>query len=151
MYIHMYTGMYICMYMFIYIYMKHLEHNYASVYVDVPPTYSRAIARPFGCPCACGFGRTRTAPQCASTFRRRGARRRAAAWFGSQAFGVASAFNSNIGAWNTARVSDMSNVCAALGRPRTTAADALGRSSMRRGPLWAMTDARAHPVAVSCN
>jgi hypothetical protein len=33
---------------------------------------------------------------------------------GSQAFYVASAFNANIGAWNTARVSDLSSVCAAL-------------------------------------
>ena len=35
-------------------------------------------------------------------------------WLGSQAFYVASAFNANIGAWNTARVSDLSRVCAAF-------------------------------------
>jgi surface protein len=34
-------------------------------------------------------------------------------WFGSQAFYSASAFNANVGAWNTASVSDMSGVCAA--------------------------------------
>ncbi len=41
---------------------------------------------------------------------------------GSQAFYVASAFKANIGAWNTARVTDLSNVCAASG-PERTAAD----------------------------
>ncbi len=35
-------------------------------------------------------------------------------WFGSQAFREASAFNANIGAWNTASVSNMQSVCAAL-------------------------------------
>ena len=35
-------------------------------------------------------------------------------WLGSQAFSSASAFNANIGAWNTARVVDMSGVCAVL-------------------------------------
>jgi hypothetical protein len=32
------------------------------------------------------------------------------AWLGSQAFGSASAFNANIGAWNTARVTDLTTV-----------------------------------------
>jgi hypothetical protein len=36
--------------------------------------------------------------------------------FGTQAFGGASAFNANIGAWNTARVFTLSYVCAAPGR-----------------------------------
>jgi hypothetical protein len=109
-----------------------------------------------GALCACGFGRTRTAPQCASTFRRRGALRRAAAWFGSQAFGVASAFNSNIGAWNTARVSDMSMVCPALGRRRATAAHALGRRcGAGRCGRWQMRArirwrSRATDTAVRC-
>ena len=46
-------------------------------------------------------------------------------WLGAQAFRSASAFNANIGAWNTARVTDLSWVCAAFrpgvrhrGRPR---------------------------------
>ncbi len=37
-------------------------------------------------------------------------------WFGSQAFYGASAFNANIGAWNTASVTDLLGVCAAFGR-----------------------------------
>ena len=53
--------------------------------------------------------------------------------FGSQAFTSASAFNVDIGAWNTARVTTLYQVCAALGLRRVTAADALGRGSMRRG------------------
>ncbi len=43
-------------------------------------------------------------------------------WFGSQAFCqasyAASVFNANIGAWNTARVTMLSWVCAAFGRRR---------------------------------
>ncbi len=53
---------------------------------------------------------------------------------GAQAFVVASAFNANIGAWNTARVTTLFQVCAAfLARRRATAGvpDALGRSPMR--------------------
>ena len=34
---------------------------------------------------------------------------------GSQAFQSASAFNANIGAWNTARVTTLESVCAAFG------------------------------------
>ncbi len=57
--------------------------------------------------------------------------------FGSQAFYSAISFNANIGAWNTARVTDLYAVCAAPGPAARTMADALGRSSMRRGPLCA--------------
>jgi hypothetical protein len=35
--------------------------------------------------------------------------------FGAQAFKYATAFNANIGAWNTARVTTLANVCAAPG------------------------------------
>ncbi len=35
-------------------------------------------------------------------------------WFGSQMFTVASAFNADIGAWNTAAVMDLYGVCAAF-------------------------------------
>ena len=44
----------------------------------------------------------------------RGADSRAAAsaWLGPQAFNFASAFNANIGAWNTASMTSMSYVCA---------------------------------------
>jgi hypothetical protein len=57
--------------------------------------------------------------------------------FVAQAFVSASAFNANIGAWNTASVSSMSMVCAASGPAARTMADALGRASMRRGRLCA--------------
>jgi hypothetical protein len=43
------------------------------------------------------------------------------AFIGSQAFYSASAFNANIGAWNTARVTMLVNVCAASGPARTAA------------------------------
>ena len=36
-------------------------------------------------------------------------------WLGAQAFQAASAFNANIGAWNTAAVITLSYVCAAFG------------------------------------
>jgi surface protein len=54
---------------------------------------------------------------------------------GAQAFGSASAFNANIGAWNTASVSNMASVGTAPGPAARTMADALGRASMRRGRL----------------
>ncbi len=41
---------------------------------------------------------------------------------GSQAFRGASAFNANIGAWNTARVTSLSYVCAAFSAGRRTTA-----------------------------
>jgi surface protein len=50
-----------------------------------------------------------------------------ASGFGAQAFYGASAFNANIGAWNTARVTTLSSVCAARGPAARTMADALGR------------------------
>ncbi len=43
-------------------------------------------------------------------------------WLGSQAFGGASAFNANIGVWNTARVTDLTRVCVASGPAARTAA-----------------------------
>jgi hypothetical protein len=79
--------------------------------------------------------------------------------FGPQAFSVPSqlsAFNANIGAWNTASVTTLSYVCADFGRRREPAAGALGRSPMRRGPLCAggSADARAcvcaHVHALAC-
>jgi hypothetical protein len=57
--------------------------------------------------------------------------------FGAQAFYSSLAFNANIGAWNTAAVTDLSYVCAAPGPAAHTMADALGRASMRRGRLCA--------------
>ena len=38
-------------------------------------------------------------------------------WLGAQAFYSAAAFNANIGAWNTARVTSLSQVCAAFPAP----------------------------------
>jgi surface protein len=65
--------------------------------------------------------------------RRRGPR----GGFGAQAFYSASAFNANIGAWNTASVTTLNYVCAAPGPAARTMADALGRASMPRGRLCA--------------
>jgi surface protein len=68
-------------------------------------------------------------------------------WLGSQAFGFqgASAFNADIGAWNTARVSNMLGVCAAFPAwaARLCKRDALGGCSMWRGPLCAAATADA--------
>ena len=51
----------------------------------------------------------------------------AVVWFGSQAFNFASGYNENIGAWNTASVSNMVNVSAISAGARN-AADSLCRS-----------------------
>jgi hypothetical protein len=58
---------------------------------------------------------------------------------GSQAFADASAFNANIGAWNTAAVTTLYMVCAALSGPTAShrRQDALGGWSVRRGLLCA--------------
>ncbi len=57
---------------------------------------------------------------------------------GSQAFHLAPAFNADISRWNTASLTYL--VCAASGRRRATASDALGWGSMRRdqvcGGTW---------------
>jgi surface protein len=66
--------------------------------------------------------------------------------FGAQAFYYASAFNANIGAWNTASVSNMELVCAARGPPARTTADALGRGSVLLGRLCAA----APPMRAFC-
>ncbi len=58
---------------------------------------------------------------------------------GAQAFQNASAFNANIGAWNTAAVTSLANVCAAFSAraARQRQQDTLGGSSMRLAPLCA--------------
>jgi hypothetical protein len=64
--------------------------------------------------------------------------------FGSQAFSfAAAAFNANIGVWNTARVTSLSEVCAAFPAraARQCKRDALGGCSVRRGPLCAAATA----------
>ncbi len=78
-----------------------------------------ACARGSVCLCGCVFGaRAHARRACiehASTVRALsvGVDR---VWFGSQAFKSASAFNANIGVWNTGRVSTLSGVCAVFGR-----------------------------------
>ncbi len=57
--------------------------------------------------------------------------------FGVQAFQSGKAFNANIGAWNTARVTSLNSVSAPPGPAARTMADALGRASVRRGKLCA--------------
>ena len=65
--------------------------------------------------------------------------------FGAQAFRDASAFNANIGAWNTASVISLSSVCAARGPAARTMADALGWSfdAVRPVVRGGTADARA--------
>jgi hypothetical protein len=75
--------------------------------------------------------------------------------FGAQAFAYASTFNADIGAWNTARVFGLSNVCAAPGPAARTMADALGRASVRRVARCARRHRRcaracAHVQALAC-
>ena len=81
----------------------------------------------------CGLGRKPETQNRASHARRHGPR----GGFGAQAFGSASAFNANIGAWNTASVTSLYQVCAAPGPAARTTADALGRASVLRGRLCA--------------
>ena len=85
-------------------------------------------------------------------------------WLGAQAFQGAAAFNANIGAWNTASVTTLAAVCAALFRPRRRATAGGTRSagsSMRRGPscaagrpmrarVCAQTCGRAHARVPTC-
>ncbi len=60
-------------------------------------------------------------------------------WVGAQAFYEAKAFNVNIGAWNTAAVTTLAYVCAAFSARAAhhRGRDALGGTSVRRGPLCA--------------
>jgi hypothetical protein len=74
-------------------------------------------------------------------------------WLGAQTFQMASAFNANIGAWNTAALTVMSYVCAAFPAraARYRRRDALGGSSIRRRPVCAAAPPmRAHVFAQSC-
>jgi hypothetical protein len=113
---------------------------------DAGPPHTRArLLRP----CARARVRVRlgahaSAPTHASAFRR---------WLGAQAFQQASAFNANIGAWNTARVLTLEGVCAAVSAAaaRHRRRHALGGSSMRRGPLCAAAPPmRARVCAQTC-
>ncbi len=87
-------------------------------------------------PCARVCDRARTHPRRHIRARSVGVDR---GWFGAQAFSGAWAFNADIGAWNTAAVTRLDMVCAAFPAraARHRRRDALGGSSVRRGPLCA--------------
>ncbi len=96
---------------------------------DARPPLTRAhVLRPCARVCACAqLGRPRiradTCERVPSAVER--------VRLGSQAFAYASAFNANIGAWNTASVSNMQSVCAAFSARRRTTAGGT-RSAARR-------------------
>jgi hypothetical protein len=105
----------------------------------------RACVRALMCVCV---GAPASAPTRASTSRRRRASRSRRA----QAFASASAFNANIGAWNTASVTWLTYVCAASG-PARTAADC-ARSVVDACAAVAhggAADARAREPACACS
>ncbi len=115
---------------------------------DAGPPHTRAhVLRLCARVCACAIGRPRIrADTCA---------RLPSAWtaggLGAQAFSEASAFNANIGAWNTARVTDFGYVCAAFPAraARHRGRDALGRvvGAARAVVRGGTADARAHVCA----
>jgi hypothetical protein len=70
--------------------------------------------------------------------------------FGAQAFNSASAFNANIGAWNTARVTSLYSVFAASGPAARTMADALGWSFDAARPVVRGGTADARARAHTC-
>ena len=70
--------------------------------------------------------------------------------FGAQAFNSASAFNANIGAWNTAAVNTLYGVCAAPGPAARTMADALGRGFDAARPVVRGGTADARARAHTC-
>jgi hypothetical protein len=69
---------------------------------------------------------------------------------GAQAFRSAAAFNANIGAWNTASVSNLYEVCAAPGPAARTMADALGRGFSAARPVVRGGTADARARAHTC-
>jgi surface protein len=67
------------------------------------------------------------------------------AWSGAKAFHGATAFNANIGSWNTASITSMSYVCALCHRPRVRRGWlGLGRGAALRG-LDAVGRGRSSP------
>ena len=136
--IHVHEYIYMCACKFyVYTYIIHL-----SVYVRIGRRYScvnqcaigmdRLCAHALAGSC-CGLGLnpealSRASP-CPSAW--------TACGFGAQAFYSASAFNANIGAWNTAAVTTLSYVWAAPGPAARTVAHALGGASKWRGRLCA--------------
>jgi hypothetical protein len=93
---------------------------------DARPPHTRAhVLRPCVRVCACAIWRALiradTCERVPSAVDR--------GWCGAQAFSAASAFNADIGAWNTAAVTSVKYVCAAFPArvPRHCGRDALGR------------------------
>ncbi len=74
---------------------------------------------------ACEYGRPRNPRRTCERFPSAST----ASGFGSQAFYRASAFNANIGAWNTAAVTTLISVCAAFGPGSAHTAGVAGRRS----------------------
>jgi hypothetical protein len=70
--------------------------------------------------------------------------------FGAQAFESASAFNADIGAWNTGAVLSLTGVCAAFGPAARTMADALGRGFGAARPVVRGGTADVHARAHTC-
>jgi hypothetical protein len=112
------------------------------------PRYESCLSGPGGAPPQAGrarSGRRCGAGRCA---------RRDHRWLGAQAFYSASAFNANIGAWNTASITSLSSVCAAFparaARHRRRAA--LGRvvDAARAVVRGGTTGARARVCAETC-
>jgi surface protein len=76
-------------------------------------------------------------------------------WLGSQAFLSNDAFNANIGAWNTARVTSMQEVCAgisarAVRHRRLCAAATADARSRVCAAVWARACAGIHVCRYSC-
>jgi hypothetical protein len=122
--IHVYIYVYIYVYMLyicIYIFMHAFGYPDEQIADAGPAAHTRACAV-----CVCDRARThpRRHVQAPSVGVDRG-------WLGSQAFYSASAFNANIGAWNTARVTSLNYVCAAVSARRRATAGGT-RSAGRR-------------------
>jgi hypothetical protein len=155
-------GSSICMDIHPHISMHALYIHLGERNADAGPPHTRAnVLRPCARACARAIGQI-----CAGTCTRLPSASTAFS-FGSQAFYSASAFNANIGAWNTAAVSNMQSVCTAS-RPgwRATAGGTgwaghrcgAGRCAWRRrrcaracvrADVWARACAVAHKCRYS--
>ena len=102
-------------------------HSYVAIYI-LHPRMHRSLTIFCAHACACVFIRTRIRAIKCELFPIGVDRVR----FGSQAFTSASAFNVDIGAWNTARVTTLYQVCAALGLRRATTAGQRRDASVSR-------------------
>jgi surface protein len=131
---------------------------YLHARLAIPTTGSPMRARPSHAlrPCCVRVSARVRACDWAPTHPRRHMRARLVGvdrgWLGSQAFYSASAFNADIGAWNTASVSTMANVCAAFSAraARHRGRDGLGGSSARRRRRCALACVCADVWARAC-